>query len=107
MGEPAVRRPWRMRDEPEPTVWCWPPGRGPGLYVRSRGTWRYASFLARHVYADDSVACQVAVNLGIADMGVAVRTYSWPQPGLRVVHRSPVEPVSWGVGEFWSSDPRG
>ncbi|MFF8432818.1 hypothetical protein [Streptomyces bacillaris] len=95
--EPVERRPWRKSDGPEPTVWCWPNAHRPALYVWSRGKWRYGSVMARHDYADGAVAYQVAVNLGIKDMGVTARTYGWPQPGLRVAQRSPVKPTTSGT----------
>lgn len=97
--EPQPARPWRPEDGPRPQVWTWPNNARPALAVWSAGRWRYASVRARQVWGDGSVYYQVLVDLH-GDTRVTTRLYRWPQPGLRVAHRSPVKP-SQGPDERW------
>jgi hypothetical protein len=61
--------------------------------VWSHGAWRWATVTAKQVWADGSTHYQVTVDLA-GDTKVTVRLYRWPQPGLRVAHRSPVQPTT-------------
>ncbi|RSS94271.1 hypothetical protein EF903_06960 [Streptomyces sp. WAC05292] len=94
LTEPVENRPWRSEDGPRPTVWSWPAGDRPALYVWSRGRWRYAPVHARQDWQDRTVY-QVAVDLD-GSTSVVARSYTWPQPGLRVAHRSRSQPSSSG-----------
>lgn len=91
--EPVPARPWRPEDGPEPTVWTWPRTDRPALGVWSAGAWRRATVRARQDWADGSVRYQVEVDLR-GDTTVVVRLYRWPQPGLRVEHRSSSNPTT-------------
>lgn len=99
-AEPA--RPWRAEDGAQPVVWTWPKSDPPVLWVRSGGAWRYATVMAKQVWADGSTVYQVAIDLR-GDTSVSARLYRWPQPGLKVAHRSRFEP-SKGVDEAHQGD---
>jgi hypothetical protein len=92
-SEPEQSPPWRSEEGPAPTVWTWPTGDRPGLFVRANGRWRYASVLSRHVYADGRESVQVAVDLE-GSTTVTTRSYWWPQEGLKPAHASSVAPVT-------------
>ncbi|MER6616342.1 hypothetical protein [Streptomyces xantholiticus] len=92
-SEPEQAPPWRPEDGPPPAVWTWPPGDRPGLFVRAGGRWRYASVIARHVHDDGRESVQVAVDAD-GSTTVSVRSYWWPQDGLKAAHASAVEPVT-------------
>ncbi|MFF4543679.1 hypothetical protein ACFY1J_05440 [Streptomyces sp. NPDC001406] len=85
--EPEAARPWRPEDGPKPEVWTWPNADRPSLKVWSAGAWRSARVMARQNWADGSVRYQVEVDLR-GDTMVTIRTYQWPQPGLRKAHGS-------------------
>ncbi|MER7688647.1 hypothetical protein [Streptomyces sp. NPDC097610] len=89
--EPQQARPWRATDGPWPEVWTWPNTDRLALEVWSAGAWRYSPVVARQNWADGTVRYQVEVDL-LGDTTVTIRTYQWPQPGLRVAHRSKSEP---------------
>ncbi|KPI33238.1 hypothetical protein OV450_1326 [Actinobacteria bacterium OV450] len=91
--EPVETPPWSAQTGPAPTVWTWPAGDRPALYVWSQGRWRYAPVRARQDWPDGTVVYQVAVDLD-GSTSVVPRSYAWPQPGLRVAHRSRSEPSS-------------
>lgn len=91
--EPVPARPWRPQDGPPPVVWTWPRSDPPALLVWSHGHWRRATVTAKQVWADGSVRYQVSVDLR-GDTRVRMRTYQWPQPGLRVAHRSRSKPTA-------------
>jgi len=91
--EPEPSRPWRPEDGPEPVVWTWPKTDRPALAVWSHGAWRWAEVTAKQVWADGSVHYQVAVDLR-GDTSVTAQLYRWPQPGLRVAHRSRYQPTT-------------
>lgn len=95
--EPQPARPWRPENGPPPEVWTWPNGDRPALKVWSAGAWRLAPVMARQNWADGTVRYQVEVDLR-GDTMVTVRTYQWPQPGLRKAYASGSEP-SRGVDE--------
>lgn len=88
---PEQARPWRPEDGPRPGVWTWPNGERPSLKVWSAGAWRTARVMARQNWADGSVRYQVEVDLR-GDTMVTIRTYQWPQPGLRKGRGSGSEP---------------
>ncbi|MER7497071.1 hypothetical protein ABT033_31300 [Streptomyces pharetrae] len=105
--EPELARPWRPEDGPRPVVWTWPPGDRPALKVWSSGRWRYAPVMARQDWADGTVRYQVEVDLR-GDTRMSSRTYQWPQPGLRVAHRSGSKPSkdAGGQGGEFPRPPR-
>ncbi|MET7573343.1 hypothetical protein ABZT04_33335 [Streptomyces sp. NPDC005492] len=108
--EPEPARPWRPEDGPPPEVWTWPNSDRPALKVWSAGAWRYAQVMARQNWADGTVRYQVEVDLR-GDTMVTVRTYQWPQPGLRKGYDSGSQP-SRGAderrqGEMPRRDPAG
>ncbi|MEU7228869.1 hypothetical protein [Streptomyces chrestomyceticus] len=90
--EPEQVPPWR--DGPRPRVLTWPAGDTPALYVsvRIRGQEQvlYAPVRARLEYPDGSAECHVDIDLGD---GTVHRAYRWPQPGLRIAHRSRSQPA--------------
>ncbi|MEE1764341.1 hypothetical protein [Streptomyces sp. SP18BB07] len=91
--EPAVTRPWRPEDGPKPVVWTWPRVDPPALWVWANGRYRWATVVAKQVWADDSVVYQVLVDLR-GDTTVVERKYRWPQPGLRVGAPEPIRAVA-------------
>ncbi|MEU2395094.1 hypothetical protein [Streptomyces sp. NPDC007369] len=93
LTEPIETRPYRAgEDGPAPRVWAWPPGDRPALFVWSAGAWRYAPVMSRQDWSDGRVIYQVAVDLD-GSTSVVSRRYEWPQPGLRVAHRSESQPA--------------
>ncbi|MGA4960340.1 hypothetical protein [Streptomyces lavendulocolor] len=80
---PVESRPWRPQDGPEPSVHSWPPGQRPALYVWDGSRWRYAVVQARQTYGNGRVVYQLLMPSS------SVRSYEWPQPGLRVAHPPP------------------
>lgn len=52
------------------------------MEVWSCGAWRIASVLARHDRADGRIVYQMTYDPGEATF-TFVRSYQWPQPGLR------------------------
>ncbi|MFK8851654.1 hypothetical protein [Streptomyces sp. Ac-502] len=92
--EPEQAPPWRPEEGPQPQVWCFPAGDRPALYVSlrrdGREEVRYAPVTARHDYPDGRVACHVEIKI---DDGTVHRAYWWPQPSLRVAHRSASAPA--------------
>lgn len=86
-------RPWRPEDGPKPVAWMWPRLDPPAVWVRSGGRLRRATVMAKQVWADGSTYYQVAVDLH-GDTTVRTLLYRWPQPGLRMAHRSPYEPTT-------------
>lgn len=82
---------WSPGDGPRPRVWCWPRTDRPALYVRSGNRWRYAPVQARQDAPNGRTAYQVAVDLD-GSTTVTTRLYGWPQPGLRIAHRSASQP---------------
>ncbi|AWI32629.1 hypothetical protein [Streptomyces tirandamycinicus] len=90
--EPEQAPPWRPEDGPAPTVWLWPAGNRPGLFVLVNGRWRYAVVQARHDYPDGRVSYQVEVDVH-GSTSITSRSYWWPQEGLKAAHGSTVEPT--------------
>ncbi|MFF1284313.1 hypothetical protein ACFVY4_26675 [Streptomyces sp. NPDC058299] len=90
-AEPA--RPWRPEDGPRPVVWTWPRADPPALWVGAHGAWRWATVTAKQVWGDGTVYYQVTVDLR-GDTTATVCLYRWPQPGLRVAHRSGCQPTT-------------
>ncbi|MFD4933365.1 hypothetical protein [Streptomyces virginiae] len=89
-AEPVESRPWNGHGQ-EPTVWTWPAGDRPALYVWSLNQWRYARVHARQDWPDGKIVYQVAVDLDGSTTTVS-RSYPWPQPGLRRAHGSQSAP---------------
>ncbi|MFF7176827.1 hypothetical protein [Streptomyces pseudovenezuelae] len=94
--EPVRARPWRAEDGAPPVVWTWPYRDSPALWVWSAGRWRWATVAARQDWADGRTAYQVVFD-PVGDTTSTHRTYWWPHPGLRVAHRSTVEPSTGRV----------
>ncbi|MFD9395016.1 hypothetical protein ACFWBB_31090 [Streptomyces sp. NPDC060000] len=103
--EPEPARPWRPEDGPRPEVKTWPRGDRPALEVWSAGRWRYAPVMARQNWADGTVRYQVDVDLR-GDTTVVIRTYQWPQPGLRKGYDSGSTPSRTGDGQRQGGMPR-
>ncbi|CAL9278918.1 hypothetical protein [Streptomyces sp. SudanB52_2052] len=99
-AQPA--RPWRPEDGPRPEAWTSPSTDRPALQVMSAGKRRHAPVRARQNWPDGTVRYQVEVDL-LGDARVRNLTYEWPQPGLRVAHRSTSEPTR-GVDETRQGD---
>ena len=83
--EPEQAPPWRPEHGPPPTVWTWPLGHAPGMFVRANGRWRYAWVQARHEYRDGRTVYHVHVDLDRSLM-IRSRFYYWPQDRLRWAH---------------------
>lgn len=58
------------------------------MKVWSKGDWRLATVLARHDWPDGQVIYQMAYDPGETTF-TFIRSYRWPQPGLRLVHPEP------------------
>lgn len=80
--EPVEARPWRPEYGPPPRVKIFGPGEHPTMEVWSRGDWRMATVLARHDWRDGRVIYQMSYDPGETTF-VFIRSYRWPQPGLR------------------------
>ncbi|MET9323703.1 hypothetical protein ABZX75_26505 [Streptomyces sp. NPDC003038] len=94
-------RPWRRRDGPQPRVWCSPPGDRPALYIWSAGSWRYAS-----TYRNGRVVYQVAFDPDGSHL-IVIRSYAWPQPGLRAAHPAGSQPAASGLPNSAAERGRG
>ncbi|MGW2550055.1 hypothetical protein [Streptomyces sp. NPDC001635] len=103
--EPEPARPWRPEDGPQPVVWTWPTSDPPALWVWSGGAWRHATVMARQDWADGTTYYQVSVDLH-GDTSVTTRLYRWGQPGLRVAHRSSLQPSRSVHGDRQGDMPR-
>ncbi|MET9411215.1 hypothetical protein ABZX90_36535 [Streptomyces sp. NPDC002935] len=92
--EDAVEaRPWRQGDGPKPKVWTWPLTDPPALWVRHKGTWRWASVSARQDWPDCRTAYQALIDTdGTASK--SHRTFWWPHEVLRVAHHSTAVPAT-------------
>ncbi|MEN8654361.1 hypothetical protein ABCR94_28135 [Streptomyces sp. 21So2-11] len=104
--EPEQARPWHPhRDGPWPEVWTWPHGARPALSVWSAGKWRPARVMARQNWANGAVYYQVEVD-PLGDSQIYIRTYRWPQPGLRAAYGSNFQPSTAARVERQRNMPR-
>ncbi|MCG0065988.1 hypothetical protein L0F81_22270 [Streptomyces tricolor] len=102
ISEPVEARPWRPEHGRAPALSTWPLADPPALWVRAGGRWRWAEVRARQDWPDGRVAYQVLVDLD-GSTTMLLRTYWWPQPGLRVARRSasaPSREAGRGGGEM-------
>ncbi|MFI6415376.1 hypothetical protein [Streptomyces sp. NPDC050585] len=81
---PAEERPWSPGDGPEPAVTTWPPGHRPAMHVWDGSRWRYAPVQSRQDHPDGRTVYRLLVPAG--EDGRSVRSYRWPQDGLRPAH---------------------
>jgi hypothetical protein len=77
------QRPWQPSDGPKPSVHVYPHRHQPALLIRRGGEWRPGRAIGRQRWADGGYVYQVEVNAGLG--ASIIRTYRWPQPGVRLM----------------------